>query len=93
MAWLKKDGNTVISTEASDEMQLAINTIDELYQKNLNRHATKDELIAMVRFCSGDVMSNVVRFGEPTELRAKKVIPVKPTKRRRGRPRKEQADA
>jgi hypothetical protein len=84
MAWFKSKGDSIVSTEAADVFDEAIKKIDDIYERGVGRPPEPDELIAILRFCNGESMSNVVRFGliEPDELSAPVKGKGRPAKRK-----------
>ena len=66
--WSTKRDGVVIGDKAADVLDEAIKEIHAVYSGYLGRGATRPELIALMRFCCGDVSNGVVRLGrEPHE--------------------------
>ena len=66
--WSTKRDGVVIGDKAADVLAEAIQEIHAVYSGYLGRGATRPELIALMRFCCGDVSNGVVRLGrEPHE--------------------------
>jgi len=61
--WGTKRDDVVIGDKAADILEDAIVEIQGVYSSDLKRKATRLELVALMRFCCGDVSNGVVRLG------------------------------
>ena len=62
MGFWKDKQDVVIGDGPADLLDGAVEKINEMYTKDIGRKATGEELVALMRFCSGGVCNGVVRM-------------------------------
>ena len=65
--WTTKKTDLVIGDGPADVLDGAVEKINEMYTKDIGRNATGEELVALMRFCSGGVCNGVVRMKKEDE--------------------------
>ena len=62
MGFWKDKQDVIIGDGPADILDGAVEKINEVYTKDIGRKATGEELVALMRFCSGGVCNGVVRM-------------------------------